>query len=303
VCKLSKVIVISGPTASGKTQFAIDLAQQINGAIISADSMQVYKGLDIGTAKATLKEMAGVAHHLIDIVHPDVPYSVADFQRDARTAINEIMSQGQIPIIVGGTGLYIQSLVFDYVFDTMEPLDYARYDLLSTVDLAEKLRQLDPLSYDRIDKQNRRRLLRAVALAEQTDQTKSEREAKAQSELVYDVLPFALMPDRAQLYERINQRADAMIAAGLVAEVQYFNQKFVLTEQIKQAIGYRETLAYCAGAYANEAAYKVALAQQTRRFAKRQVTWLKNQRIAYHFLRTTPDVSAIAQEVVAFLHK
>jgi len=303
VSKLAQVIVLSGPTASGKTNLAIELAHKVNGSVISADSMQVYKGLDIGTAKATRHEMAGITHDLIDVVYPDTPYSVADFQRAARGAIETIYARGQVPIIVGGSGLYIQSLIFDYVFDTIEPLDYTRYEMLSTSELAKKLRVVDTKSYEQIDLNNRRRLVHALALAEQTDKTKTAREAAGRTEPLYNFLAFAIMPERATLYERINARSAAMVEAGLVAETDYFNRKFVLAPQIKAAIGYRETLDYLAGGYVDERAYTEAVAQNTRRFAKRQITWLKNQRIPYQWLQSAADTVSMEREIIAFLKK
>jgi len=303
VCKLPKLIIISGPTASGKTSLAIDVAHQVNGAIISADSMQVYKGLDIGTAKVSLNEMAGIPHYLLDVVYPNTPYSVADFQRDGRAAIKHITEQGKVPIIVGGTGLYIQSLVFDYVFDTIESLDYQRYDAYSTAFLAEALAHVDPRSYERIDGANRRRIVHALALAEQTNETKSMREARGKEEPLYDFLAFALMPERVQLYERINERVDQMMDAGLIAETQYFKAKFELAPQIKQAIGYRETLAYDDGVYVDRAACAAAIAQNTRRFAKRQITWLKNQRITYQFFPSQSEVTTLERYMIKFFKK
>jgi tRNA dimethylallyltransferase len=303
VSNLEKIIIISGPTASGKTAFAIDLAKKINGAIISADSVQVYKGLDIGSAKASWREMAGVDHYLIDIVYPNQPYSVADFQRDGRSAIATILSRGQVPIVVGGSGLYIQSLLFDYVFDTIEPLDYSRYDAYANTALVARLRVLDERSAASIDGHNRRRIVHALALAEQTGQTKSEREAKGRPTACYDCFACALMPERTQLYERINKRVEQMVAAGLTAEAVFFNEKFTLAPQIKQAIGYRESLAYAAAGYLDERAYIATVAQNTRRFAKRQVTWLKNQRIPYHFIKTPAEAQVVHQLMCDFLQK
>jgi len=303
VSSLGKIIVISGPTASGKTAFAIDLAQKINGAIISADSMQVYKGLDIGSAKATRREMAGIDHYLIDVVYPDQPYSVADFQRDGRNAITTILGRGQVPIVVGGSGLYIQSLLFDYVFDTIEQLDYTRYDGFSSEELVRKLQQIDRLSALSIDVQNRRRVVHAIALAEQTAQTKSAREAKGKPTSLYDFFACALMPERTHLYERINIRVEQMVAAGLVAEAAFFNAQFTLAPQIKQAIGYRESIAYQAGGYEDEQAYIAAIAQNTRRFAKRQITWLKNQRIQYYFMQTPEERTLVYGLITDFLQQ
>ena len=279
-----KVVIISGPTASGKTAYAIELAKKIDGEIINADSMQIYSGLDIGTAKVTFAEMEGVPHHLLDIRTPAVAYSVAEFQKDARVLIDAITARGKVPMLVGGTGLYIQATVFDYHFTERPALDFTRYEALSMDALFVRLQEVDPASAATIEKQNMRRVMYAVALAEQTEQTKSEQLAEQEQKLLYDIYPIALQPERSALYERINLRTDMMFAGGLLDEVIFFSKKYVLAPQIRQAIGYKEPLAYLENRAIGLETIIEQTKQDTRRFAKRQITWLKNQKITYNYL-------------------
>lgn len=287
-----KIVIISGPTASGKSSYGVQLAKQINGEIISVDSMQVYKGLDIGTAKISYQEMADIPHHLLDVVYPNEAYSVADFQKAARQKISDIIQRNKIPILVGGTGLYIQSVVYDYEFERIEALDYTRYETIPTELLAQRLQHVDNQSYLQIEWQNRRRVMHALALAEQTNKSKSEREAEQKQALLYDIFPIAMMPERTVLYELINNRTKIMLQAGLLAEVAFFNKKFAFAPQITRAIGYKEPLDYLAGNIMNKTALHEIISQNTRRFAKRQCTWIRNQRIDYqcvdpfHFNKT-----------------
>lgn len=301
VCKLPKIIVISGPTASGKTALAIRVARAVNGVIISADSMQVYKGLDIGTAKVLYREMFGIEHQLLDIVYPYEKYSVADFQKAARRAIANAIKQGKVPILVGGTGLYIQSVVFDYLFDEIEPLDYERYEKYSLQELVQRLSAIDQQTYATIDLQNRRRLVHALALAEQTKQSKSKREQQQAHRMLYNIYSLAIMPEREQLYARINQRVEQMMQEGLVAEVAFFNQKMNLAPQVQKAIGYKETLAFLKGDIVSKTELLAEIQKNTRRFAKRQVTWIKNQRITYNYLTTEQNEPYYIKEIVKFL--
>ena len=296
-----KVIVISGPTASGKTDFSLRLAQKIDGEIISADSLQVYKGLDIGTAKVTIPEQLDLVHYGLDLVYPDNNYNVADFQIMARKAITEIIAKGKTPIIVGGTGLYIQSTLFDYEFLPNEQvLELKRYDNFSTDTLINKLRNLDAPALAKIEENNRRRIIHAIALAEQTNLTKTQREQKQEQKLLYDILPFAIVPERVALYERINLRVDRMLKQGLIAEIEYFANHFDLCTSVKTAIGYREPLAYLQGDYDNHQSMVADLKQNTRRFAKRQITWIRNQKIAYDLVDTT-DFEQVLTAVDKFI--
>ncbi|GBU10560.1 delta(2)-isopentenylpyrophosphate tRNA-adenosine transferase [Erysipelotrichaceae bacterium] len=278
---MHKVIIISGPTASGKSSLAIDVAKLFNGEIISADSMQIYYGMDIGTAKITQLEKQGIEHHCIDMIAPDQKYSIAQFQADARKAISDIVYRGKLPIVVGGSGLYIQSLVFDYDFSESKKLDFERYDDIETTTIYESLQKIDCVSAEKIDPANRRRLIQALAIAEQTEKTKSKREAEQEKKLLFDIYPIAILPERAHLYETINMRVDQMLRSGLLAEVEYFNTTYELAEQVKLAIGYKVPLEYLMSGKMTYEEMVEKTKQDTRKFAKRQMTWIRNQKISY----------------------
>lgn len=297
-----KVLIVSGPTASGKSDYAVQLAQQWNGEIISADSMQVFKGLDIGTAKITVEEQQCIPHHLLDVLYPDEAFSIARYQELARAAITDIHSRGKTPIIAGGSGLYIQSLVYDYVFEKIEKLDFVRYEKRSDDELYQMLKHVDTQASEKIEKNNRRRVMHALALAEQTEQSKTAREAAQEHQLMYDIFPIALLPERAVLYDRINQRVENMMKKGLLAEVEYFNQRYQLVEQIKQAIGYKEPLAYLTQKIETKQELIEITQQDTRKFAKRQMTWIKNQKIDYHPI-TNNEEQQVMDKLKNFMEK
>lgn len=297
-----KVLIVSGPTASGKSDYAVQLAQQWNGEIISADSMQVFKGLDIGTAKITVEEQQCIPHHLLDVLYPDEAFSIARYQELARAAIDDIHSRGKTPIIAGGSGLYIQSLVYDYVFEKIEKLDFVRYEKRSDDELYQMLKHVDTQASEKIEKNNRRRVMHALALAEQTEQSKTAREAAQEHRLMYDIFPIALLPERAVLYDRINQRVENMMKKGLLAEVEYFNQRYQLVEQIKQAIGYKEPLAYLTQKIETKQELIEITQQDTRKFAKRQMTWIKNQKIDYHPI-TSNEEQQVMDKLKNFMEK
>lgn len=297
---LDKVIVIAGPTASGKSSYAVELAKKIDGEIISADSMQIFQGLDIGTAKINYSQQSGIVHHMIDVVAADQSFSVAAFQVQARQAIQDIIAKKKCPIIVGGSGLYIQALLFDYQFIEQEPIDYSRYDHLTAQQLWERLALLDGVSAVAINWQNRRRVTHALAMAEQTSYTKTEREQQQQQKLCYDILAVALMPERTMLYERINTRVDSMMRQGLMAEVEYFSHKFALCDQIRAAIGYKEPLAYLDGQIDTLDEVTALIQKNTRHFAKRQCTWLRNQRIDYRYIDENTSIIEDVSRFVAY---
>ncbi|MDA5559864.1 tRNA (adenosine(37)-N6)-dimethylallyltransferase MiaA [Exiguobacterium sp. MMG028] len=272
------VVVIVGPTAVGKTKTGIELAKAFDGEIVSGDSVQVYRGMDIGSAKVTKEEAEGIPHHLIDICDPDDAMSVAAFQQLARAAIDDIYARGKLPIIVGGTGLYIRSILYDYEF-VERPVDEAlRADLegLAEVEgreaLHQRLVQLDPERAATIHPNNVRRVVRALEVAMQgdtqtTDSTPSEH---------YDYRLFVLHADRELLYDRINQRVDAMMEAGLVEEVESLMAKGYRDTQAMRAIGYKEIIPYVEGHISKDRATDL-LKQHTRQFAKRQLTWFRHQ--------------------------
>ncbi|NKE06488.1 tRNA (adenosine(37)-N6)-dimethylallyltransferase MiaA [Mesobacillus selenatarsenatis] len=277
-----KLIVLIGPTAVGKTNLSIELAKKFDGEIISGDSMQIYKGMDIGTAKITVQEMEGIAHHLIDIKEPEESFSTAEFQELVREKINEISSRGKMPMIVGGTGLYIQSVIFDYHF-TDAPSDPAfRHSLEQVAEavgqefLHEKLQESDPESASRIHPNNVRRVIRALEIIHCTGKTASELQENQSPELLYDIALIGLTMDREMLYNRINYRVDLMMEQGLLDEVKYFYEKGLRDCQSIQAIGYKELYDYFDGKVPLEKVIE-NLKQNSRRYAKRQLTWFRNK--------------------------
>lgn len=277
-----KLIVLIGPTAVGKTKLSIELAKKFNGEIISGDSMQIYKRMDIGTAKITREEMDGVPHHLIDIKEPDEGFSTAEFQEVVRVKIDEISSRGKLPLIVGGTGLYIQSVIYDYQF-TDAPSDPVFRSLLEkqaeehgVVFVHDLLKQNDPESALRIHPNNIRRVIRALEINHCTGQTQSELQVQQSPEPLYNTAIIGLTMDRELLYNRINQRVDLMMSQGLLDEVKDFYEKGLRDCQSIQAIGYKELYDYFDGKISLEASVEI-LKQNSRRYAKRQLTWFRNK--------------------------
>ena len=279
------LIVLTGPTAVGKTALSIRLAKALDGEIISADSMQVYRGMDIGSAKVTKKEMDGVRHHLIDVLEPEEDFNVAAFQRMAKEALEEIYSRGKLPIVAGGTGFYIQALLYDIDFrdDTGEGPIRKELEKLAVEKGAEYLhsllQQADPQSADQIHPNNIKRVVRALEYFRQTGEPFSlhnQRERERCSP--YHFLYYVICSDRKNLYERIDRRVDAMMADGLVGEVQALKKRGVKRGMTSmQGLGFKEILDYLDGTCSLEEAVYV-LKRDTRHFAKRQITWFRRER-------------------------
>lgn len=298
-----KVIAIVGPTAVGKTSLSIELAKRFNGEIISGDSMQVYRGLDIGTAKVTAEEMAGIPHHLIDVRGVNESYSAADFQKSAREAIQEISQRGKIPIIVGGTGLYIQSLLWDYKLGSEgEPEDDSireKYEVFAEENgnsaLWEQLQLSDPLAAEKIHYNNRKKVIRALEVFELTGH--SILEPKEQPKELYDSFLIGLNTDRSILYQRINQRVDLMVEQGLLEEARNLAKN--PTVQAAQGIGYKEFFPYFSGDSSLEAAIE-EVKLHSRRYAKRQLTWFRN-RMSVHWydLIQQPEIIKVIEIEIA----
>lgn len=268
---MNRLIVIAGPTAVGKSALALRLAQQLDGEIISGDSMCVYRGLDIGTAKPSISEQKIVPHHLIDIRRPTEPFSVVDFQQLAAVAIDEVNRRGKLPILVGGTGLYIQALLEGYQFNPT-PITTLRDDAEPTDTLYERLNERDPLTAGRIHPNDRKRILRALEVITTENQPLSTDKA---AQLQYDCLAFGLTMDRQALYHRIDQRVDQMVEQGLLAEIDaILTQGLTANATALQAIGYKEFIA----AIQNNLPLEMAVEQvkmASRRYAKRQLTWFR----------------------------
>ena len=279
-----KIIVICGPTASGKTALSIQLAKKINGEIVSADSMQIYKDMDIGTAKVTIDEMEGIKHYLIDNVSPTTRYSVANFKKDALTAIKEILKKGKTPIIVGGTGLYVDSLVKGIDYDDTEiDLEYRNHleEIAKTQglhELYEKAVQIDSVAMEKISENDKKRIFRVLEIYHSTGKTKTMQEIESKKEEnPYDYYVFAINMDREKLYERINKRVDIMIEKGLVDEVKSLISKYDKFPTAIQGLGYKEVVSYLN----NEITYDEMIEkikQESRHYAKRQLTWFKRNK-------------------------
>lgn len=283
--KKKPLIILTGPTAVGKTKASIGLAKAVDGEIISADSMQVYRHMDIGSAKIKPEEMEGIPHHLIDVLEPDDEFHVVKFQQLAKKAMREIWERGHIPIVTGGTGFYIQALLYDIDFDENEKEDACRKELEAYARehgaeaLHEKLALVDPASAEMIHPNNIKRVIRALEFYEQTGKRISEHnETQRQRESPYAFAFFVLTDDRAHLYERINRRVDQMIEEGLVNEVQALKDKGYTKQLVSmQGLGYKEILDYLDGnCTLEEAIYTIK--RDTRHFAKRQLTWFKRER-------------------------
>lgn len=279
---MEKVIIIVGPTAVGKTKLSIDLAKRISTEVISGDSMQVYKGMDIGTGKITESEMEDIPHHMLDILSPDEPFSVAEYQRVVQQKITELNNKEMVPLLVGGSGLYIQSVLYNYIFSEQKRDEVLTKELEDrivregNVSLHEELKQVDPLQAVSIHPNNKRRLIRALETYYTTGKTMSERHAEQRNEPMYEHVIIGLEMERAQLYEQINQRVDQMIKDGLVEEVtNLYNSGYEHSQSMK-AIGYKEIIPYIKGETDLETAVNL-LKRNSRRYAKRQYTWFKNK--------------------------
>lgn len=279
-----KVIVICGPTASGKTDLSINVAKKIDGQVVSADSMQIYKDMDIGTAKPTVEEMQNIKHYLIDCVLPEQRYSVANFKRDATIAIDEIIANKKIPIVVGGTGLYIDSLIYGIEYnETKVDINYRN----QLEDLAEKkgldylynmAMEIDSKAMEKISRNDKKRICRVLEIYKSTGKTKTELEAESRKKGVnYDFKVFALNMDRAILYDRINKRVDLMIERGLIEEVNQLIHKYEKIPTAMQGLGYKEVVEYFNGKYSKEEMIE-KIKMESRRYAKRQITWFKRNK-------------------------
>lgn len=283
-----KVIVIAGPTASGKTALSIQLAKRINGEIISADSMQIYKEMDIGTAKPTLEEQEGIKHYLLDFLSPEERFSVSQFNELAKKAIQEILDKGKVPIIVGGTGLYIDSLVYGIEFNKTETDLSYRKQLEEQVKkeglekLYKEAIKIDPEAMQTISSNDKKRILRILEIYKETGKTKTELEIESKkSESQYEYCVFILDMDREMLYDRINKRVDIMIENGLIEEVQNIYNSHSHFPTAMQGIGYKEVVSYLENEISKDEMIE-KIKQETRRYAKRQNTWFKRDKTRTH---------------------
>jgi len=277
-----KLIVITGPTAVGKTSISISLAKRLNGEIISADSMQIYKGMDIGTAKVTEAEMDGVPHHLIDFVYPDQQFTVADYKENATKIIQSLNKEGKLPIIAGGTGLYINSLVYELNFvdvppdqDLRDKLENLAYEEGNRA-LLEKLEVIDPIAAGKYTENDIQRIVRAIEITTLSGKTYHEYGSnfRATNDR-YDLVIYCLNMDRKKLYERINQRVDLMLQEGLVQEVKKLMDMGYDKDLVSmKAIGYKEIMEYLEGNMSYDDAME-KIKKLSRNYAKRQLTWFR----------------------------
>ncbi|OXS75404.1 tRNA (adenosine(37)-N6)-dimethylallyltransferase MiaA [Lysinibacillus sp. KCTC 33748] len=284
----AEVVAIVGPTASGKTALSIELAKKYNGEIINGDSMQIYRDLDIGTAKITEEEMEGVPHHLLSFKEPTESFSVADYQKLVRAKIAEIQTRGKLPIIVGGSGLYVQAVLFDFQF-TEEQVDevarkayYEELGKLGPEAMHAKLKKLDPQTAETIHPNNTRRVIRALEMIELSGVSKASEEQNRGEVPLYNhvILGLGQNMSREVLYDRINRRVDIMMEKGLLEEVKGLWQRNIRGVQSIQAIGYKELYDYLDGKCSLEEAVD-SLKQNSRRYAKRQLTYFRNKMDVY----------------------
>ena len=306
---MNKIIVIVGPTAVGKTYISVELAKKLNTEIISADSMQIYKGMNIGTAKITEEEKQGIIHHMIDIINPDEEYSVSEFKYDAEKIIDRLLSENRIPIIVGGSGLYVNSLIYDLDFGNTKSNKKLReyytyyYKEHGEDALYDKLLKIDPVAAEKIHKNNIKRIIRALEVYDITGVKFSELNTDIRKKSnKYDCILIGLSMERKVLYERINQRVDEMLSKGLVDEVSSLIKKGYGKNLVSmRGIGYKEIIEYLEGNTDYEEAVNT-LKQNTRRFAKRQYTWfLKDENVKWFSMDNPSEIDKTLDSIIEYL--
>ena len=290
---MKKVIVITGPTAVGKTKLSIELAKRYNGEIINADAVQVYKGLDIGSAKVTEEEKEDIPHHLFDIKEVDEEYTIYHYQKDCRKLIKEVQGRGKTPILVGGTGLYIKAALYDYKLT--EEKETNTYDNLTDEELYNKLLEVDKDIV--IDKNNRRRLIRALNYYKENNKSIN---TNTTNKLLYDAIFIGLTTDRRILYDKINTRVDIMIKEGLLNEVKVFYDKNIRTKPLLNAIGYREIYSYFDGNISLEEAID-KIKQNSRHYAKRQYTFFNHQLPVVWFETDYSNFNNTVEKVINYI--
>lgn len=303
------LIILAGPTASGKTGISVRLAEKAGGEIISADSMQVYKEMTIGTAKILPDEMNGINHYLVDEIAPDEPFNVVIFQQMAKKAMEKIYDSGHIPLLVGGTGFYIQAVLYDIDFEDNAEDDEYRIRLQEAAsqgrgsDLYEKLKDIDPDAAKAIHPNNIKKIIRALEYHEQTGRRISEHnEEQRKKESPYNYVYFVLDMPRANLYERIEKRVDSMMAAGLLEEVRRLKSRGYDRSLVSmQGLGYKELFAYLDGEMTLDEAVEI-IKRDTRRFAKRQMTWFRREKDVIYLDRSLyKDEEGLLSEMISIL--
>lgn len=292
---MQKIIVIVGPTGVGKTKLSIELAKHYNGEVINADSMQIYKNLNIGTAKITEEEKENIPHHLFDIKSPEEEYSIYNYQTDCRSKINEILKKNKTPILVGGTGLYIKSALYDYKL--IQNKKATNYENIKTEDLYKKLISLDPKSLDKIDKHNRRRVENALNYYKENNSSITENKTNT---LLYNAIFIGLTTSRENLYQIINKRVDQMIKNGLIEEVETFYKKNIRTKPLLNGIGYKELYNYLDNKINLDTAID-EIKKDSRHYAKRQYTFFKHQFNTIWFNTNYDNFNETVKEVCTYI--
>ncbi len=295
---MDKVVIITGPTAVGKTKCSLLVAQTLKTEIINGDAYQVYKDMNIGTAKPSKEELSLVKHHLMDYLDPIENFSVADYQRLVRAKILEFKENNLIPLIVGGSGLYLESVICNYTFDgkTRDHSFEEKYQELSNEELHNLLKDVDNTSFNEIHPNNRKRVLRALELA-----LSNEQKGTKKKEILYDALVIVLNDDREALYKRINKRVDQMLEEGLLEEVKsFYPDKLGLTS--KAAIGYKELFDYFDGKYTQEEAID-KIKQYSRNYAKRQLTWFRNKEYVTEVLIDVNNFDNTVNQVLTLINE
>ncbi len=291
------IFVITGPTCLGKSETAVAVAKTFNAEIVNGDAFQIYKEMNIGVAKPEEKYLKEVPHHLYSIIEPNVPFSIADYQKILRTKIDEILALNKNVVIVGGSGLYIRSALYDYEFKPQQKFDTSSYDKLSDEELFEIIKKLDPEEAKKLHPNNRKRVMRAIVICMTNDKTKTELLNEQKHELIYkDVYFFVRDMDRTQLFERIDSRVDQMIDEGLVNEVKSLYEKYGLSIQAMQAIGYKEFIDYFEGKDSLENAIE-CIKKHTRKYAKRQMTYIRHQ-FPVTFYKDTDELLSLIKNLM-----
>ncbi len=305
-----KIVAIAGPTASGKTALSIDIAKKYNGEIVSCDSMQIYKHMNIGTAKPREEEKCGIPHYMIDEVSPNESFSVVEYVRRARGYIDDILSRNKLPVLVGGTGLYLDSIINNTKFSDAEGDEKYRAELEKMAEtkgneaVHKLLEEIDPCSAEKIHANNLRRVIRALEIYKTTGKTMTQVNAESVREPLYDALIIGLNMDRELLYDRINRRVDIMMEQGLYDEVRKILEMGIdKRSTAMQAIGYKELIEYLDGGASLEAAVD-KIKQESRRYAKRQLTWFKrNEKINWLLLQSDYNYNKILIQSCVLIDK
>ncbi len=305
------LVIIAGPTAVGKSEAAVALAKKVNGAVISADSMQVYRGMDIGTAKITKAEMQGIPHYLIDVLEPEEEFHVVRFQGLAKKALEEIYEMNRLPILAGGTGFYIQALLYDIDFTEEDPDKAYREELLRIAEkegtdaLYQMLLERDPEAAEAIHPNNQKRIIRALEFQHLSGMPISlHNQTERQKEAAYRAAFFCLTRNRKELYERINARVDEMLKKGLLEEVRALKSRGLRREMVSmQGLGYQEILRYLEGEITLEEAITL-IKTGSRHFAKRQLTWMKRERdVIWLDRKEYPETEALVSKMLRTLEE